>query len=393
MRFKVYGPYEIGVDKGYSNWIDKKDTDNFWEKIRRDSVKDEYDLPDACGVYLFGIGGAEGMKKGTAAKTLPWYVGKAEKQTFQKECFNFKNLYYFNSVLTNEYKGRGTPRLFLLARVGEDDKPSPPAKEEQYLGVRFVEEMFIQMSLSANSDLLNKSTTKMARETSIRGFLNTKRYKSQSVDEFKNVFGIKDRQPAQVVKYENTEFRYEIYGPYAVPFKKAPNAVDKAIEPEHVKEMWDEIRKSKTGKDAILLDNACGVYVIGMQNGNNTKPWYVGTAHNGSFEQKCFKSYLEIEKLIKRKGQPVIYFLPRLTKKKGDFEPAKPVKNPSGDMDYVKSVLLEYGVQANEDILFEDSRTLNAEVLRDLYVEGFVNSKHGDHKKNEVQKLKKLLSI
>ena len=388
MRFKVYGPYNIGVEEGHARWIDKEDTDNFWKKIRRDSRGDEYDLPNACGVYLFAMGGVEGRKKGTAAQTLPWYVGKAEKQTFQKECFNFKNLYYFNSVLTNEYKGRGTPRLFLLARVGEDDKPSPPAKEEQYLGVRFVEEMFIQMSLSANSELLNKSTTKMARETSIRGLLNTKNYPSDSVDDFKSVFGIKNREPAQVVEYEKTAFRYEVSRSYDIPMKNANNLKVRTVDSKRVEEMWNNLEKEKYQSNA-----ACGVYVLGIRYGGNTTPWYVGTAHDRSFGEKCFKSDIEklkLEIVFNNKGKPVIYFLPRLTEKKGNFELAKPVKNPSGDMDYVKSVLLEYGVQANENILFEDSRTLNAEVLRDLYVEGFVNSKAGKPSK-AVSDLKSLL--
>ena len=384
MRFKVYGPYDIGVDKGKSNWIDKEDTDSLWEKIRRNGVKDEYDLPDACGVYLFAMGGVEGRKRGTAAQTRPWYVGKAEKQNFKTECFNFKNLYYFNSVLTNEYKGRGTPRLFLLARVGEDDKPSPPAKEEQYLGVRFVEEMFIQMSLSANSELINKSTTKMIRETSIQGLLNTRKHKSSSVDELKGVFGIK-HEPAEVTGYGEVKFRYDIYGPHDIPLKNPNKVKERTIDAERVEEIW-----SNLGKGQNPLNAACGVYVIGIRNRGNTKPWYVGTAHDRSFGEKCFKSDEKLKEIINnRRGTPVIYLLPRLEKKKKDFEPSKPMKNKPRDMDCVKRFLLDYGVEANKDILFEDSR--DTEVLRKLYVEGFVNSTHGDHQKNEVKKLKELL--
>ena len=155
MRFTVYGPYDIGVEESHAGWIDKEDTDKFWETIRRDGRGHEYDLPNACGVYLFGMRGEQG-KKGTAGRTLPWYVGKAEKLNFKKECFNYKNIYYFNSILTNEYRGHGTPILYLLARVGEDDKPSPPAKEESYWGVRFVEEMFIQIVLASESSTLEQ---------------------------------------------------------------------------------------------------------------------------------------------------------------------------------------------------------------------------------------------
>lgn len=369
MNFKVYGPYDIGVDEGYSNWIDKKDTDSLWEKIRRNGVKDEYDLPDACGVYIFAMNGGEG-KKGTAGKTLPWYVGKAERQSFNKECFTFKNLYYFNSVLINEYRGYGVPVLFLLARVGENGKPSPPAKDEQYLGVRLVEEMFIQMALSANSDLLNKAMTKMIKETSIQGLLNTRKYKSESVDKLKGVFGIK-HEPAEVTGYGAVKIRYDVHGPHDVPMKNPNKVKVRTIGAEQVEEMWSNVLR----KEQKSLSTTCGVYVIGMRNKSNTTPWYVGTAHHRSFEEICFKSDIEkLKKIINSgKGTPVIYFLPRWAKKKGDFEPAKPMKNKPADMDYVKRFLLEYGVQANDEILFEDSP--ETEILRELYVEGFVKSK------------------
>ena len=379
MRFKVYGPYNIGVEEGHANWIDKEDIKDFWEKR---VVADNHKLPDACGVYLFGMRGLG--KNGTAGKTLPWYVGKAEKQRFKTECFNFKNLYYFNSILINEYRGKGSPFLYLLARV-EGEEFSPPASKEEFWGVRFVEEMFIQMSLSANSGLLNKSTTKMARETSIRGLLNTKKYKSASVDEFKGVLGInKERKPTDVAKYEETKFRYEVYGPYDVPIKNAAKVIDKAIDPEDVKQMWDELRNGGKGKGTIPLD-ACGVYVIGMRHGNNTTPWYVGTAYNSSFEKRCFESASEKNEVVKRKGKPVLYFLPRLTEKDAL---AKQVKKMPDDIDYVRRVLLEYGVQKNKDILF-DTDVLDLKILRELYVDGFINSKPG--KTKAVSELKSLL--
>ena len=380
MRFNVYGPYDIGVEKSHAGWIDKEDTDKFWEKIRRDGRGHEYDLQDACGVYLFGMRGEQG-KSGTAGRTLPWYVGKAEKLNFKKECFNYKNLYYFNSILTNEYKRHGTPILYLLARVGEDDKPSPPAKEESYWGVRFVEEMFIQMSLRANPRLLNKSMTKIMRETSIRGLLNTKGYKSSSVDALKGVFGI-NLEPAKIVSYEETKFRYDVDGPHEIPMKNPNNLKERTVDLE---EMWSSLEKIKTQNP---LNAACGVYVIGMRNGTNTRPWYVGQASRKGFKERCFESDIE-KKVLGNKGYPAIYFLPRLTEKKGNFEPAKPTKNKQNDMDYVQRVLLEYGVQANEGILFEGS-SHEIEILRDLYVEGFVKSKKGK-RSGAVNELKSLL--
>ena len=386
MRFKVYGPYDIGVDKGFDGWIDEEDKKDFWKNVVEEK------LPEACGVYLFGIGGVEGRTKGTAGKTLPWYVGKAERQTFKSECLTLRNLFLFNRTLFKYYKGKGSPFLYLLARVeGEEGEFSKPASDKQYWGLQFVEEMFIQLSLSVNSELINKNTTKMMKETSIRGLLNTRKYKSSNVDEFKGVFGIKNREPAQAVEYEKTAFRYDVSRSHDIPMRNANNLKERSVDLKRVEEMWNDLGREKNQSKA-----ACGVYVIGIRNGGNTKPWYVGTAHDRSFGEKCFKSDIEklkLEKVFNNKGKPVIYFLPRLTEKKGNFEPAKPVKNPPGDMDYVRSVLLEYGVQANKDILFQDSLTLNAEVLQKLYVEGFVNSKKGVGNKKAVRELKKLLGL
>lgn len=376
MRFKVYGPYDIGVGEGLRGWIDEEDTEDFWANVVGDK------LSKACGVYLFGIHGRKKYK--TAEEKLPWYAGKAERRTFRAECFTHRNLFYFNRVFFKEYQGKGKPFLYLLARVeGEHDEFSKPANDkQQYWGLQFVEKMFIQLSLSANNGLINKSMTKRMKETSIRGLLNTKKHPSSSVDKLKSVFGIK-HEPAEVADYKGTNFRYDVHGPY--PIKKATN---KAIDSEDIEGMWKAVREDRKAKYSI--PDTCGVYVIGMQNGGNTKPWYVGAAHR-TFAAKCFESHLEREKVVNRNGRPVIYFLPRLIKKKEEFVLAKSTAKPPADMDYVKDVLLEYGVQENKDILLEDD--YNAKTLRDLYVEGFVNAEKGDGKKKIVQGLRQILGF
>ena len=372
MRFKVYGPYDIGVDEGLRGWIDKDDIKAFWKE-----VGDE--LQKACGVYIFGMYG-EG-KTGIAGKDRPWYVGKAEKQTFKQECFNGNNRTKFNKILM-KYKKKGKPFLYLLARVEENGEFSKPT---DYRDVGFVEEMFIQLSLSVNNGLENINTATMAKKTSIRGLLNMTKFPSKSVDDFKSAFGIQDREPAQVVNYKDTRFKYGVYGPHEVPFKKAPNADDK-------EKMWDDIRKSEKG-----MDEACGVYVIGIRNdgkqGGNTTPWYVGTAEKVSFEERCFEFPAETN-IIKKKGTPVIYFLPKLTDK-GNSGFAKPTQTLStpGDMDYVTRVLIEYGFQANKKGILLEPAALHLKIWQSLSVEGFVNSPKGVGNKTEVKKLRQLLGL
>ena len=381
MRFKVHGPYDIGVDKDQEDWIDKGDIKDLWEQVGGE-------LQNACGVYLFGMHGLG--KNGIAGKNLPWYVGKAEKQTFKQECFNGRNRETFNKIL-KRYKKKGKPFLYLLARV-EDGKYSETMANKPYRDVGLVEEMFIQLSLSINSDLVNTSATKMAKRTSIRGLLNTAKYPSKDVDDFKSAFGIKDREPAQVVKDKDTKFRfrYEVYGPYDVPYKKAPKVDDKAIEKEHVAEMWGRLRKEKKG-----MDEACGVYVVGIRNdgtqGGNTTPWYVGTAEKISFEERCFEFPAEKD-IVKRRGTPVIYFLPKLGEDASEFAKPKQTMATPGDMDYVARMLIEYGIQKNQRLLLEPA-ALHLKALQSVSVDGFVNKSKAGKPSKAVSELKSLLGL
>ena len=373
MRYTVHGPYDIGVDKDQEDVIDKGDIKDLWEQVGGE-------LQNACGVYLFGMHGLG--KNGIAGKNLPWYVGKAEKQTFKQECFTGRNTNTFNKILT-KYKKKGKPFLYLLARK-EHGEYSEPAANKPYRDVGLVEEMFIQLSLSINNDLVNKSTTIMAKRTSIRGLLNTAKYRSKDVDHFKSMFGIKDREPAQIADdIRNTKFKYVVYGPYEVPYKVA----DKAIEKKHVEEMWGRIRTEKKG-----MDEACGVYVIGIRNdgtkGGNTTPWYVGTAEKISFEERCFEFPAETN-IAEKRGAPVIYFLPKLGKDASEFAKPKQTMATSGDMDYVTRVLIEYGIQKNQRLLFEPA-ALHLKALQSVSVDGFVKSKAGKPSK-AVSELKSLL--
>ncbi len=375
MRYKVHGPYEIGVDSGQESRINRGEIQDLWEQVGGE-------LQEACGVYLFGMRGSGTYKN--AGKNLPWYVGKAEKQTFKQECFNGRNRDTFNEILAT-YKKKGKPFLYLLARQ-EDDEYSKPAANKPHRDVGLVEELFIQLSLSINNDLKNISATKMARRTSIRGLLNTNKRTSEDVDHFKSMFGIRDREPAQVAgDIRNTKFKYGVFGPYDVPYKKA----SKAIEKKHVQEMWDFLREKKKG-----LDEACGVYVIGMRNdgaqGGNTTPWYIGTAEKISFEERCFE--LPGEKgIAKKRGSPVIYFLPKLGKDASEFAKPRQTMATPGDMDYVVRVLIEYGIQKNAGILLEPA-ALHLKALQSVSVDGFVKSKKGKPSK-AVSELKSLLRL
>ena len=385
MYFKVFGPYNIlgkegKEDRGHQGWLDKEDFRGFWSRVDGSIDRRHGKLSQSCGVYLYGVLGKEGKRKPIGC-TLPWYVGKAEKQTFDQECFNGRNQNEYNRVWSSVYRGLGTPFLYFLARM-EDDQFSRPTTA-QYRGIRFVEDLFIQMSLTVNSNLVNKQLTSHAQKTYIPGILNSalRGRRSNVINNFRNLLSVTN--PIDIVAPKDREeikFNYEIVGPYDVPVKNA-----KTIDFEGVHGLWKDVRKTQA-RDAY------GVYIIAIRHGTNVRPWYVGTARSETFEDQCFKRNMDqVQKVIEKSGAPVIYFLPQMTATKN-----RRAKAPGRDtvraanMNYVRAMLLRHGAQANREILSEDEQD-NA-MLRDLTVEGVINPSRGARRR-EVNCLRQLMNL
>ena len=389
MHFKMFGPYDISDREAsrHTGWLDKDDFDHLWDVVDESIDKGSGQLSGACGVYLYGVRGVEGKRK-TIGRTLPWYVGKAEKQTFRKECFNGKNQNEFNRIWSSVYRGQGTPFLYLFARM-EDESQFSPVATDKYPGVRFVEELLIQLSLAVNTDLVNKQLTSQAQQTSIRGILNSRRRGklSKSVSEFRDLLGM--TRPIDIAMpspdAENSfMYNYEISGPYDVPVQ---NKRPRIIDPEDVHQMWEGIRR---GSNPELLD-ACGVYVLAIRHGTNVKPWYIGTASSATFKAQCFKKDMdEINPVVEKRGAPVIYFLPLLTSTNKLAKASEKDRIRTNNMKYVRAILLRYGAQVNKEIFSEDKR--DAEMLRNLKVEGLINASRG-RRRHEVSDLRRLLGL
>lgn len=62
MRFNIYGKFEIPLEKDASNRIDAADVKAFWQEVEQKKPG----LPNACGVYIFGI---EGQLKNKSSET------------------------------------------------------------------------------------------------------------------------------------------------------------------------------------------------------------------------------------------------------------------------------------------------------------------------------------
>ena len=241
------------------------------------------------------------------------------------------------------------------------------------------------MSLAVNSKLTNTQLTSDMRTTSIPGILNfSKRGRmSKSVIEFRELLEIGD--PINIAS-EGQKTQYDILGPFDIPLH---NKNPKAIDFEDVDQMWDNIRRTMGNHD--LLD-ACGLYVVGIRNqykgGSNVKPWYIGTASKLTFKEKFLKRDLTLinDEIVKRRGRPVVFFLPRL--KRADVF-SDPTKNVPKDIGYVRKLLVRYGFKANPEILSEDRK--DSEMLNNLTVEGLINAERGKPR-TSAAKLKKLLA-
>ena len=157
MRFVPYGPFDI--PKGKNGLIDtrKESLAELWAQV---AVTGTDGLPQAVGCYIFAVRAGKGLR--------PWYVGLAEKQPFQVECFSSHKLNHYNQAIAAR---KGTPFLTLIARLtpgGNYAKASKTAHRD----IRLLEEMLIGACLRRNPRLLNVKDTMLLKQMIVPGLIN-----------------------------------------------------------------------------------------------------------------------------------------------------------------------------------------------------------------------------
>ena len=145
MNYEVYGGFEIPREKKTRLGDFHK---SFWMDVE--------DVQNACGCFIFSLRNGENIR--------PWYIGKAERQPFRRECFSPAQKFTYNQVLV---KQRGTPLLFLLPRLTPKGKLCKPTKK-RYNDIEFLETMLIGIAIKKNKDLMNVHKTKMLRESLLK---------------------------------------------------------------------------------------------------------------------------------------------------------------------------------------------------------------------------------
>ncbi|MER8511686.1 hypothetical protein NKH47_01850 [Mesorhizobium sp. M1060] len=160
MKYYLYGPFVLPRSKDDNLiFLDDGERAAFWDKV--EATEDW--LSNTCGCYVFGLRSGGG--------TLPWYVGKAERQSFRTECLSVDKVKKFNSVLASGI--RGTPVLYLYARTTPGTWQFSRPSTTRHNDIRFVERSLIAFALDRNPDLVNKQETKMYRTLIVPGWLNT----------------------------------------------------------------------------------------------------------------------------------------------------------------------------------------------------------------------------
>lgn len=161
MNFEVLGPFFIKTPR----IIKAENIKDLKASIEEDSAVSA--LLAAPGCYVFGV-------KSTGSKrVVPWYVGKAEKQSVFKEATNAAHLQLFNEILDDYEKGH--PALIFLPQVTNTGRPAKVAQGERSKpAVDFLEDWLIAAALKSNPNLYNIKKTKMLNDLWVRGLFNPK---------------------------------------------------------------------------------------------------------------------------------------------------------------------------------------------------------------------------
>lgn len=181
MRFEIKGPFEVPRTKlGVRVSRSKTKIAEFWDEAE----KTVPGISTACGCYL------------AAVRNVPWYLGKASRQTFEKECFTPHKLDHYDDSIKG---GCGVLYLFFIVRVTQSGKFSKPSKNANravgHRDVDLLEKLLIGSGLQRNPRILNNRETKLLREMVVPGFLNTGpgKGKAEQVKAFKRVLhGVQD---------------------------------------------------------------------------------------------------------------------------------------------------------------------------------------------------------
>jgi hypothetical protein len=159
MRFIPYGPFELPRGDDGLLLLTKDERQLFWADV--DTEDDG--LSDACGCYVFAIRAGGGIR--------PWYVGKAERQSFKREALTEHKVDKYNTVLSD--LGKGTPLLYFYARITNERANFSKPTTHKFRDISYLEKMLIGLALSRNPYIMNIKETVLLRDMCVPGLINS----------------------------------------------------------------------------------------------------------------------------------------------------------------------------------------------------------------------------
>ena len=172
MLFEVYGPFDLPTSNSRTLVLSAAERRGFWATVEAQVPG----LSAACGCYVFVITARN--------RDTPWYVGKAERTNFRKECLTPHKLLHFTAAALGN---RGKPRLYLVPQVTEHGRFRACTSSVRP-AIAELESILIGMGVARNPDLLNMRATRMLRQLQVKGFMNTPLAKRGAPKRLRSVF-------------------------------------------------------------------------------------------------------------------------------------------------------------------------------------------------------------
>jgi hypothetical protein len=174
MNYLPHSPFPI--PRGSNGLISSQELTEYW--VRLDEALGDK-VSESVGCYIFSIRSGRGC--------LPWYVGRAEKQSFRRECFAPHKLNHYNNAIGGR---KGTPLLTLIAKYTSGTRLVGPTGK-LHSDIRRLETILIANALSRNPQLRNIHDAALLRKMHVAGLLNAKPGKpAAAVSQFRALLGI-----------------------------------------------------------------------------------------------------------------------------------------------------------------------------------------------------------
>lgn len=160
--------------------------------------------------------------------------------------------------------------------------------------------------------------------------------------------------------------RFKVFGPFQI--SRSPNGLI-AFSAQEKKAFWARLEEEEGG-----LADGCGCYVVAAAGGNGTLPHYVGRTTARSFRVECSAHHVinHLNEVIsgKPKLRPQLFLVAKLTP---TGRLAKPSKSGHADIRFLENYMIGLALDRNANLRNQKQ----TKYLKDLHVEGFLNTKQG----------------